>query len=46
MAIIRSIRGITPVWGADCFLAETAVLIGDVVLGDGLQRVVRSRGSR
>jgi carbonic anhydrase/acetyltransferase-like protein (isoleucine patch superfamily) len=35
MAIIRSVRGFTPVFGNDCFLAETAVLIGDVIMGDG-----------
>ena len=35
MAIIRSVQGFTPVFGADCFLAETAVVIGDVVMGDG-----------
>ena len=34
MAIIRSVRGFTPRFGKNCFLAETATLIGDVVLGD------------
>jgi len=34
MAIVRSVRGFTPVLGKDCFLAETAVIIGDVVAGD------------
>ncbi len=34
MAIIRTIRGITPEIGKDCFLAETAVITGDVVMGD------------
>ncbi len=35
MALIRSVRGFTPRFGIDCFLAETAVVIGDTVMGDG-----------
>lgn len=34
MAIIKKVRGKTPVVGDQCFLAETAVLTGDVTLGD------------
>ncbi len=34
MALIRTLRGITPVFGRDPFLAETAVVIGDVRMGD------------
>ena len=34
MALIRPVRGITPQVGKECFLAETAVLVGDVTLGD------------
>lgn len=34
MAIIRSVRGFTPVIGRDCFLADNAVIVGDVVMGD------------
>lgn len=34
MALIRSVRGFTPKLGADCYLAETAVVIGDTVMGD------------
>lgn len=33
MAIIKSVRGNTPQVGDGCFLAETAVLIGDVKVG-------------
>ena len=33
MAIIRTLRGITPQTGEGCFLAETAVLVGDVRMG-------------
>jgi len=33
MAVIRGVRDFNPVFGADCFLAETAVVIGDVVMG-------------
>ena len=34
MALIRKVRGFTPKKGKNCFLAETAVLIGDVTIGD------------
>jgi len=32
--LIRELDGHTPKFGKDCFLAETAVVIGDVVMGD------------
>ena len=34
MALIRPVRGFTPEIGKDCFLAENAAIIGDVVMGD------------
>lgn len=34
MAIVRTILGITPKIGKDCFLAETSAIIGNVELGD------------
>jgi gamma-carbonic anhydrase len=34
MAIIKSLRGFTPQFGSDCFLADTAVVIGEVNMGD------------
>lgn len=34
MALVKAVRGIEPIIGKDCFLAETAVILGDVVLGD------------
>lgn len=34
MAMIRTVRGFTPHFGNDVFLAETAVVIGDVIMGD------------
>lgn len=34
MAIIQSVRGFTPKIGNDCFLAENAVVVGDVTMGD------------
>ena len=33
-ALIKSVRGFTPQWGNDCFIAENATLIGDVHLGN------------
>lgn len=35
MAYIKSIRGFTPQIGKSCFLAETAVVVGDVEMGEG-----------
>lgn len=34
MAIIRSCHNIHPQFGKDCFLADNAVIIGDVIMGD------------
>lgn len=34
MAFIRNLRGFTPKFGKNCFLAETAAIIGDVTMGD------------
>jgi carbonic anhydrase/acetyltransferase-like protein (isoleucine patch superfamily) len=34
MAIIRELNGITPKIGKRCFIAENAVIVGDVVIGD------------
>lgn len=34
MALIKSVRGFTPKIGKDCFLADNAIIIGDVVMGD------------
>jgi carbonic anhydrase/acetyltransferase-like protein (isoleucine patch superfamily) len=34
MSLIKSVRGFTPRMGEDCWLAETATVIGDVVMGD------------
>ncbi len=34
MALILPVRGITPRFGSDCFLAENATIVGEVVMGD------------
>ncbi|MBC8051571.1 MAG: gamma carbonic anhydrase family protein [Sphingobacteriaceae bacterium] len=34
MALILPVKGKSPVWGNDCFIAENSTLVGDVVLGD------------
>ncbi len=34
MALIKSVLGISPVFGQECFLAENASIIGQVVMGD------------
>ncbi len=33
MALVKKLRGITPKIGKDCYLAENATIIGDVVMG-------------
>ena len=34
MALIKTVRGIKPIIGKDCFLADNATLTGEVVMGD------------
>lgn len=34
MGFIKSVRGYMPIWGKDCFIAENATIVGDVVMGD------------
>lgn len=34
MALIKEVRGFTPQFGENCFLAENATVIGDVEMGD------------
>jgi len=34
MAIIKTVRGLTPRFGNNCYLADTATVIGDVITGD------------
>ena len=33
MALIKSVRGFTPKIGENCYLADNATIIGDVVIG-------------
>jgi carbonic anhydrase/acetyltransferase-like protein (isoleucine patch superfamily) len=32
--LIKTVRDFTPQWGSDCFIAENATLIGDLVMGN------------
>jgi gamma-carbonic anhydrase len=34
MALIKSVRGLTPEFGENCFLAENATIVGEVKMGD------------
>lgn len=34
MALVKPIKGKSPQWGKDCYLAENATVIGDVTMGD------------
>ncbi len=34
MALIKSVRGFDPKFGNNCYLAENATIIGDVIIGD------------
>ncbi|MCE7067251.1 gamma carbonic anhydrase family protein [Dyadobacter sp. CY326] len=33
MALIKSVRGLTPAFGKDCWFAENATIVGDVIMG-------------
>ena len=35
MALIKSVKGIRPTIGENCFLAENATITGDVIIGNG-----------
>ncbi|MDR4987463.1 MAG: gamma carbonic anhydrase family protein [Bacteroidales bacterium] len=45
MALIKTVRGLSPKFGKNCYLADNASVIGDVVMGDNcsvwFQAVVR-----
>jgi carbonic anhydrase/acetyltransferase-like protein (isoleucine patch superfamily) len=34
MPVILPVKNISPTWGSDCFIAENATIVGDVVMGD------------
>jgi carbonic anhydrase/acetyltransferase-like protein (isoleucine patch superfamily) len=34
MALILPVKNVIPIFGADCFLAENATIVGDVIMGD------------
>lgn len=34
MALIKKVKGISPQWGKDCFMADNATLTGDVIMGE------------
>jgi carbonic anhydrase/acetyltransferase-like protein (isoleucine patch superfamily) len=34
MPLILPVKDKSPMWGADCFIAENATIVGDVVMGD------------
>ena len=34
MALVKSIKGVSPKWGENCYLAENATIIGDVTMGN------------
>jgi len=34
MTLIKSVNGVLPKWGSDCWFADNATLTGDVVMGD------------
>jgi len=34
MALIKPVKGIHPIFGNDCYLAENSTIVGDVVMGD------------
>jgi len=34
MALIKTVRGCTPKFGSNCFMADNATIVGEVVMGD------------
>ncbi|MBQ9650894.1 MAG: gamma carbonic anhydrase family protein [Prevotella sp.] len=34
MALIKTVNGLRPRWGQNCYFSETACIVGDVVMGD------------
>ncbi len=34
MALIKTVRGYSPVFGENCYLSENSTIIGDVIIGD------------
>ncbi len=34
MALIKSVKGISPQWGENCFIADNATITGDVIIGN------------
>lgn len=34
MPSIITVRGFTPRWGSDCYIADNATIVGDVIMGD------------
>lgn len=34
MALIKSIKGLTPKWGKACYFSENATIVGEVTMGD------------
>ena len=34
MALIKAVKGVKPVFGKNCYLAENSTVVGDVVMGD------------
>lgn len=34
MALIKSIKGLTPKWGKECYFSENATIVGEVIMGD------------
>ena len=34
MPVIQPVQGIHPKWGQDCFIAENATIVGDVIMGN------------
>lgn len=35
MALVKSIKGLTPTWGSECYFSENATIVGEVNMGDG-----------
>jgi carbonic anhydrase/acetyltransferase-like protein (isoleucine patch superfamily) len=34
MALIKTVKGLSPVWGKECYFSENATIVGEVTMGD------------
>ena len=46
MALIKTVCGLAPEWGKDCYFSENATIVGEVKMGDECSVWFNARGAR